>query len=327
MISVGLVGFFGWGNYGDELMYSVWAKAFRGRARTQTVHTLLQRPYFQSTAEEVASQFDSLVVGGGDLVIPSSISSLYWNRAWLQLPVSVAGVGVALEGRPARPDVVRRMGAFFQHSSIQSVSARDEASARWISQNLIPNVSVDVSSDLGFAAALPEAEITGTPILGVVLRKTPEDVQLRFVERLQKFAQQRNMHVNILVAATGMERQTELTALAGKVPRGVEVRTADSVDEVTGMIGGCAAIFTAKFHAAVVAARYAIPTVSLRTTHKIKALALSIQDPVMATLAWDLDDAELDQAITRTVPLGPVHGAEQSAEQTVDRTVHAVLNR
>lgn len=327
MISVGLVGFFGWGNYGDELMHSVWAKAFEGRAQARVVHTLLHRPYFQHSAQEVAREFDSLVVGGGDLILPSSISSLYWNRAWLQRPVSVAGVGVALEGRPARSDVVQRMGAFFQDSSVQSVSARDEDSAQWISEYLNPHVPVEVTSDLGFVATLPPAQATEASILGVVLRKAPDVVQLRFVERLQNFAHQRNMRVEVLVLATGVERQTEVAALADKIPQDVFVRTAESLEELTRMIGGCTAIFTAKFHAAVVAARYGIPTVSLRTTHKIQSLAQSLEDPIMATLAWNLEDTDLHQAITRTVPLEPVHRAEQSAEHAVERTVHSVLNR
>ena len=155
MARIGLVGFFGWGNYGDELFLRQWQQSLGAHHEVAVVHDQLSAPYFSRQASEVAAEFDAFVIGGGDLVIPNKISPLYWNRAWLQRPVYISGVGVPTWIKHRAPDVIERLRNFFQHPNVKHVSARDEESAQWIRRHLEPRVSVRVHADLAYNLAMP----------------------------------------------------------------------------------------------------------------------------------------------------------------------------
>ena len=317
---VGLIGYYGWGNFGDELMRQVWTDALEGHATSRKVHSLLQRPYFQQRATDVADSFDHLLIGGGDLIRPRSISSLYWNRAWVRRPVTVSGVGVALEEDRLRPDVLERLHAFFRHSSIRHVSARDAASAGWIQEHLSPSVPVRVTADLAFAAQLPPAAPRQHQTVGVVLRKEPSSEDVAAVRRVSNWAHRHGFSTEFLVLATGATREQEAVALRTVFGPDAVVRTADTVGELAAAVSRYGVLFTAKFHGAVVAYRYGVPPLSLRPTHKIQALAGALKDPALT--AWSGGpDSQLLRRAQRTLPASAVAALEESARDEVASVV------
>lgn len=323
---VGLVGYFGWGNFGDELMLQVWRNAFRDVAPAEPVHSLLRKPYFTERADAIARRHDSIVIGGGDLVVPDNMSSLYWNRAWLERPIVLAGIGVALEGERCRPDVVDRLRTFFSHEAVRSITVRDRGSAVWIEQQLTPAVPVHISADLAFAADLPPADERAPGRVGVVLRKTPSAGDRQTVERIHSWANRHGLSLELLCLAVGTTRDQELEGIRDVFGDRFPLRACHSVKEMCRAIGACAVLFTAKFHGAVIAARYGVPALSLRPTHKISALAEQLGDPGLLRNPLHLTDNQLWETAHRPVPAEPVRSAEVSARAAVRRAVEAATS-
>ncbi|WP_431695629.1 polysaccharide pyruvyl transferase family protein [Kocuria rhizophila] len=324
MTRVGLVGYFGWGNYGDELMLDTWRRAFRGRAETSVVHTLLHRPYFMEAADDVASRFDALVIGGGDLLHPDAISSLYWNRAWLTRPVVIAGVGAALERTARRADVVGRLQAFLNHDSVKLIGVRDPGTRDWLEGTVQSAREVTVGADLAFAAPLPQVRARKNAV-GIVLRKTPTAQDVDMVRRLTRMCSMEGRRVEILVLAIGQQRDLELDALQRTLATSIPIVTASSVAELTARLGEYGALATAKFHGAVMASRLGIPAVSLRTTHKVEALAQMLGDDVLSRSPQEMSDRQLQDALTRAVSENSVRILEATARKHITSAVSAAL--
>jgi hypothetical protein len=218
-----------------------------------------------------------VLIGGGDLVLPDTVSSLYWNRAWLRRPVIVSGVGVALE-RPPRGDVVPRMRDFVRHPSVRSISLRDRDSMNWVRDELEPLVPVRCAPDLGFAAAIPPAA-PAREAVAVVLRKTPSPHDLATVDRLRRWASSQGLGLEHVVLATGITRDEEILGLRAAFGSGVALVTAETTAELSALLGGYPMVFSAKFHGLVIALRHGVPVASLRDTHKVRALADQLGDP------------------------------------------------
>lgn len=271
-LSIGLVGFFGWGNFGDELFVSQWQATFGARARP--VNDLLAKPYFSSPIDSVVAEFDILVVGGGDLIRTESISQLYWNRAWKTKPIVVSGIGVAAESGRNRPDVVERLRGFMHDSCILSFSVRDVDSRKWIDDNISPSFDVNVVPDLGFASLRREltgTQLAGVPVVGLAFNKTIETADLQVRESLLRLERSGHIRLRHLLLATGRQRQQEEDALAkAGVRDGVE--TFCSVPEIAEAIAGCEYFLSAKFHGLVAALANGKRCWSLRDTSKARSL-------------------------------------------------------
>ncbi|MEW1978959.1 polysaccharide pyruvyl transferase family protein [Kocuria palustris] len=320
---IGLVGFFGWGNFGDELMLRGWKEALDGAA-AQPVNALLQRPYFDRPAESVAADVDALVIGGGDLLHPDAISALYWNKAWLSRPIVISGVGVALERERERPDVLERLQRFFGAPAIRSITARDAQSAAWIRDRLTPSLEVGVIPDLCFAARLPDPAPPRAGMVSIVLRKTPSDADISHVLRIKRWAASAGLQAQLLVLAIGVEAARETDALRAS---GIDlpVRTEGTLDGLLEAIGGSQLVVTAKFHGALIAARFGVPCMSLRTTHKLDALAEYLKYPQMNLHVSEVQDTDLDRALAAPPPTAPVRRAERDAALAVQVATAEVL--
>ncbi|OFI39656.1 hypothetical protein BIU82_00915 [Arthrobacter sp. SW1] len=284
-LSVGLVGFFGWGNFGDELFAAQW-KALLGEDRAKPVHDLLAKPYFSRPIDSVLAGFDALVIGGGDLIRTESISQLYWNRAWKSKPLLVSGIGVATESGRNRPDVAGRLRSFLAESSVLSFSVRDAGSRDWIEKHVRPGFEVDVVPDLGFAslhdAGTPEPS-DGAPVVGLVLNKgvTARDLEVRSM--LLDLEQNGAIRLRHLVLATGTQRRQEVEQLAAAgIPASV-TETFDSVPAMAAAVAACDIVISSKFHGLVAGFANGKPCWSLKDTSKARALMMALgrqQEPL-----------------------------------------------
>src|SRR5215204_1579567 len=92
MARVGIVGYFGWGNYGDELFVKAYRDLFAG-CELVTFHNAASDT-LREDAEALIASVDAIVVGGGDLLIPWNVSKIYWDMRYLSKPVHLFGIGV-----------------------------------------------------------------------------------------------------------------------------------------------------------------------------------------------------------------------------------------
>jgi hypothetical protein len=152
---VGLVGFFEWGNYGDELFVEVYREHLGSHVGVKPVFDQIRRPYTTSPLGRVVSRNDALVIGGGDIVIPWTADAPYWADEFLTRPVFIAGVGVPTWRPPTKPGL-QRLKRFFRHPSVRFINARDVETQQWLEHNLEPRVPVILSPDLVCALTLPE---------------------------------------------------------------------------------------------------------------------------------------------------------------------------
>ncbi|HEY6737763.1 MAG TPA: polysaccharide pyruvyl transferase family protein [Actinopolymorphaceae bacterium] len=299
MRTIGLVGFFGWGNYGDELFLKVWDEHLGDACKLTVLHDLLQKPYFGRPVERAVDEVDAILVGGGDLVIPWKFSELYWKDEYLERPVYIAGVGVPTWGKPD-PGVIARLRAFFRHPRVRYVCARDPESAEWIRRHLEPRVPVGWAPDLVFGWTLPRlpARDPEEKILAIATRhraRGPDD--LTNLRRLAARARERGWRVRNVVLATGRTRVADLQvarAFAENVADAgvdeVEIVESDDLDVITRALGSATVAASMKFHGTVVATAYGVPCFAMAPTDKSRNLFRLIDRSAMLT---DLRDEAL----------------------------------
>ncbi|MEE2528801.1 polysaccharide pyruvyl transferase family protein [Pseudarthrobacter sp. J75] len=271
-LPIGLVGFFGWGNFGDELFAEQWTRIFSQGARP--VNDLLAKPYFSRSAATVAADFDALVIGGGDLIRTENISQLYWHRAWKTKSIVVSGIGVATESGHVRPDVMERLRSFLDEADVLKFSVRDADSQAWVQQNLAPRFRIDLVPDLGFAALGAQdmlAPVADVPTVGLVFNRKIQASDLRVRQQLVEMQQSGAIRLRQLVLARGVHRDMELAELLSS---GVteEVETFESVADMAAGVAGCEYLLSAKFHGLVAALANGRMCWSLRETAKAKSL-------------------------------------------------------
>jgi polysaccharide pyruvyl transferase WcaK-like protein len=298
---VGLVGFYGPGNYGDELFLDVFRRHLGAVADVEVIFESTTRPYFERPVRDVVREYDTIVIGGGDLVIPWASSDRYWLTDYLRRPVHVIGVGVPT-WRPAKPKVVAELGAFLRHGNVRSITARDPESAAWIRENLPPRVEVASAADLVFALPLPPVERpTDPPILGIIVRWREGDDDYAAVRALAARGRELGYRLRTIVLSTGEVRAKDERALDEVGLDDVERIASDDLEVLTRAIGGCTMLVSHKFHGTVVATSYGIPSVSMSTTDKNRNLLHRIGRP---DLLCAFDDPGLPDRLAR--PPAPI---------------------
>jgi polysaccharide pyruvyl transferase WcaK-like protein len=287
--AVGLVGFYGYGNYGDELFL----RAFRGGLDPSVdIQPLLGPPAARlpSLRRGVLGS-DVIVIGGGDLLWPWA-RTRYWRPVLLNRPVFVAGVGVPSWGGTT-PEVVDGLRTFFGHPNLRGIATRDEGSAKWIRQNLEPKVPVRVTPDLVCSLDLPAAQRpAGPPIFGVAVRRRDKPDDLTQVRRLCEKAISMGYRLRRIILATGQVRERDIEATAGLGFEDTELISSDDLDEISRAIGECAVMATMKFHGVVVATMYGVTPIAMMPTTKTRNFIADIGRPELLTqfAAEDLAD-------------------------------------
>jgi polysaccharide pyruvyl transferase WcaK-like protein len=277
---VGLVGFYGWGNYGDELFLDALTS---GLGPTIDIQTLIGPAWAGlPPLRRGVKGSDVVVIGGGDLLRPWAMTR-YWRPVLLRRPVFVAGLGVPTWGG-TQPEVIEDLRRFFRHRNLRGVATRDEGSAAWIRDNLDPRVPVRVTPDLVCSLALPTVQRpAGPPIFGVAVRQreTPDD--LTQVRRLCKRAISMGYRLRRIILATGRTREDDIEATADLGFEDTELISSDDLDEISRAIGECTVLATMKFHGVVVATMYGVPPIAMMPTAKTRNFIADIGRPELLT--------------------------------------------
>ena len=311
---VGLVGFYQWGNYGDELFLEVFREHLGQQFDLGTVFDSLDPPYVTAPIRDIVGDFDAIVIGGGDLVSPVRPRRHYWATEFLRRPVFVTGVGVPT-WQGGDPAVEATLRPWFQHKSIQSITTRDIESRRWIEQHLSPRAPVASGADLVCALTLPSVERgDDPPVLGVVVRRRHAADDLGNIRRLCARGHELGYRVRGIVLAVGAARAGDLEVMneLGLPERDIVV--SDDLYALTRAIGECSVLASMKFHGTVVAAMYGIPTIALIRTDKNVNFLRRIGRP---DLISGLDDPELPDHLSATMtPISADTRSELRADAT-----------
>ncbi len=274
---VGIGGFFGYGNYGDELFLEVFQEYLGKDFTLRPLPDMAEKPYFSRPVEDMVKEVDAVLVGGGDLVQPWSMDPRYFHRAYLSKPVFVAGVGVPIRAKTnthqtERPDIVERYKTFFNHPNVKFIHARDQQSVNWIVEKTSPKVKVVEAPDIVCALTFPT--VTKDPkskILGIVTRHRPgkeNEDDYSQIEALGNKAIKDGYTVHHLILGTGAVGQRDvINAERVKIP-GKKVIYSESLDELSRAIGRCTALASMKFHGSVAATMYGVPSMVLVPTSK-----------------------------------------------------------
>ncbi len=268
MKRIGLVGFFGWGNFGDELFVETYRRYLSQEFEVSVIHDLLQKPYFSRPLNEVVERYDAFVIGGGDLVIPWQLSELYWRKEYLAKPVILNSVGVPRWGGYNR-DVTLKMREFVSHENVAYISARDPESADWITTHLKPACEVYEAPDMVCALDLPPAIKCSEATLGLVTRaRRGGDDDYRYVEMLCQKAADRGYMIRQIILGSGATGQKDLAAANQFEFPGKETFFDEDPLQQCRAIGECHVLASMKFHGSVVATMYGIPSIVLSPTDK-----------------------------------------------------------
>ncbi len=265
---IGLVGFFGWGNFGDELFLLAHKRFLSDVCEPVRLNDLTQRPYFSRPLPELVKEFDGFVIGGGDLIIPWHMSHLYFRNRYLERPVFVAGVGVPT-WQSGDAEVIKAYRRFFRSSSVKMIMARDPESVAWITGNLAPRVPVDFFPDLVCALDLPSVEPDPEPTFGVVLRhRRDSEDDFSKVRALCDRAEASGYRIKHIVLGTAAVGANDLIVANRFRKPGEEVVHSEDILDLCSAIGRCHALASMKFHGTVVATMYSVPSISLSLTDK-----------------------------------------------------------
>ncbi len=294
------IGWFGHGNYGDELFLDVFSEHLGARVRlTPPLDGTAGGSSSGTSPRSAVDATDAVLIGGGDIVSPWSPRSGYWAREHLRRPVFVAGVGVPT-WRPADPAAIARMRRFFGHSSLRYVHARDEESAAWIDRHLAPRVPVVIAPDLVCGLTLPQVNRPGDPpVLGIAVRRRASPDDLTHVRRLVRRGIELGYRIRRIVLATGATLADDLDVAEELDVPGTELVVSEDLAVLTRAIGECTVLATMKFHGLVVATMYGVPALALIRTDKNRNFLRRIDRPDLAT---GIDDPELADRLSRDVP-------------------------
>jgi polysaccharide pyruvyl transferase WcaK-like protein len=289
----GIVGFYGPGNYGDELFLDVFREHLAGATELTVLGAGQEAPSGTALRRAVQTQ-DAIVIGGGDLIVPWRSGDRYWSAEFLRRPVHVMGVGVPT-WRESKPAAVRVLRRFLQHGSVRSITARDVESASWIREHLEPRVPVQMAADLVFALSLPAVERpAGPPILGIVVRWRNDHDDFATVRAMAERARSLGYRLRSIVLATGEVRRRDEAALARLALPVDETVASDDLAALSRAIGECTMLASHKFHGTVVATAYGVPAISMSTTDKNRNLLRRLGRP---ELLCAFDDPRLPELI------------------------------
>lgn len=314
---LGLAGFFGYGNYGDELFLEVFEQYFGQEFELRVLADLKKAPHYSRPVREIVSEVDAILIGGGDILQPWGRDPRYFNHAFLAKPVFVVGIGVPqyAAGKPANPDVIERHRTFLQHPNVKRIGVRDEQAAEWIREHLDPPLPVLVAPDIVCSLDLPDApKPDGAPILGVVTRFRPnldEPDDYTRVAELANHALAEGWRVRHLILGTGQVGERDFANAGDLAVDGKEVFRSEDLTAITRAIGECTALASMKFHGTVVATMYAIPSLVMMPTNKNRNFMGRLG---LDALLTRFDDPELIAKFDNRPTLDPAALARTRAE-------------
>ena len=266
MPRVALVGYYGFGNYGDEYF----AEVLRDRIRSVDFR-VINDVYNNGAVDAdklagIIDDCDAVVIGGGDLVIPFALSPLYWRDEYLRKPVHIYGVGVPRWGG-YDDQVAKKMSEFMRNPAVKTITARDDEGAKWITKYLSPVVEVGCAPDIVCAYEHRAVERKRNRF-GLILRHQAHGLNPINVKWLMDQASMSGMETRLIVLGTGVSARDDLQAIAKLPLEHVDISLRNTLDDLTDELLSCTLIASQKFHGCVVAMAHDVPCYALSSANK-----------------------------------------------------------
>lgn len=320
-MKIGLVGYFGWGNYGDELFFEAYKQAFAGHELV-IFHDPIKGGFVEN-ANQLITSVDAIIVGGGDLIIPWSKSWLYWDERFLQKPVFVFGVGVPTWGK-SDPAVLAHYRKFLSHPNVKMISCRDEESVQWIIKNVSVDKPILFSPDMVLALRFPQQFSTCNSV-GIILRKQ-NDYVVENLLRVDEVAKQFGFSLRLIMLGTGRTLSDDYEVFQQIRLPSYEAVVRDSIEVLSAEIASCRYLISMKFHGIVAAYMCGVPFISLSGADKFKSFMKQTGNEKYSS-NWA--DAALGEKFEKLVYEGTDYSKRTAisaaAKKGLDEMVNAVL--
>lgn len=305
-MKIGIAGYFGYGNLGDEWYVATWRSLFgHGNVRTLTV------PDRRSI-----EGLDGIIIGGGDLIHPGMVNNNYFNYDMLSVPVYIYGVGVPLSKFKWDKKVVDFYRDFFGRASV--VMVRDEESYMELKR---AGIRVDgVVEDVAFGGPLPHGlefpPDGNSNWLGVEVRSTlmPSNYIREVMDAVARTAVAMNREHDmssyiITMASAGLKKKCDVlydcydgsdvlnSRLSLEIGEQNVKRSPVVMDvmEILPEINPMKMLITSKFHGMIAGLRYRVPTIGVSPggSRKFVALSRKVDPMTLCTELGDLPEAAL----------------------------------
>jgi len=270
--TIGLAGFYGYGNYGDELFLDVWHKYLSKDFNLRILHDLELKPYFSDDFKQSLEEVSGVVIGGGDILQPWNIDPRYWNTDYLKKPTWVAGIGVPLRANAIQQEkqwIMDKMKRILENDNVKSIHLRDEVGFKWLNKRMDVAHKTAWSPDI--VTTLKPEFFNKSSIqydkkqLGVVVRSRrghEETDNFEYIERFIDRASSSNWQVNIIVLGNGRSLSADyLSALRLNPKSDCRIIVSKSIYELTNILMEQDALLSMKFHGTVAAMMAGIPSI------------------------------------------------------------------
>lgn len=318
---IGLVGYYGWGNFGDEL-FSVALRAQLPDVKFVYLHEYVSHPYFGEEFEKRLDSVDAVLIGGGDLLIPWARSGLYWDERLLRKPVFVYGVGVPTWGG-YRAEIVNFYRRFLNHPNVKLVSVRDPESAEWVARHLKrsdvtwrPDIVCSLNVNV-FRNRDANADATAGLSARYLGYGHAVDEASQGLRRISEMLSRKYQRSTAIVLATGLtavddEGQYERLALPLEMSRG------NSEIDLVSCVANLSLFVSMKFHGCVVGLMAGVPTVSIGFGDKFTNFyrMLGLEELVSSTSDPDIE-SRIGVASTLTLPAEKIHSIRNEATKGI----------
>ena len=265
MEHIGLVGYYGSGNYGDELFYETWRQKL-GYENTRMV-----------CPQDNLDDIDKIIIGGGDLVWNYDVNNNYFNSKWNEngRKVYVYGVGVALPSEVKIDDNVKKLYQYF-FNEVEYISVRDKKSQEWFKTVL--DIDVEVVGDAAWNFKTKTSIGKQPKRVGVTYRRNDwfqcddvvkqllplvnEDYRIRFIPLQGGFHNTRVLHQ---VLFEEIKRSTDYAAMNLIPINSDSYHTYAEIDS-------CEFYITTAFHGLITGLKTRVPTLCLSRHNKFTQL-------------------------------------------------------
>ena len=262
-MKIGLVGYFGWGNYGDEIFLEIFKEKFSNHDLV-LFHDPVKGALLENV-ELLINSVDAIIIGGGDLLMPFYRSWLYWDERFLVKPIFIFGIGVPTWGG-TKSEVLEYYQHFLSHENIKLISCRDDESVKWIESNLKINKPISMYPDMVIGLDFPQKNLRSKS-LGIILRKQDTYKEKNILKACSQAAEM-GLSIKLLLLGTDSTLHDDMEILHNiKLPN-VDIIIRDSTQKLTHEIANCRYIVSMKFHGIVAAYKCGVPFISLSGADK-----------------------------------------------------------